>query len=88
MSDNKMNLSVYFDKINVNVIENSSGIFVGTNYQLGWDSTSKTNSGSGSVSGDFNLIQHNANIVFDNDVIDMPINSRKLIHQHSFEKNS
>jgi hypothetical protein len=62
----------------VNVIENSSGIFVGTNLQTGWSSYNKSNSGLGNVSGDFCRVSYNVNVVYDNDLIDMPVRKNNL----------
>jgi len=62
---------VIFNKISVNNIENSSGIFIGTNLALGWTSYSKLNQGVGSIS---NSTMTNAlGVVHDQDLIDMPI---------------
>jgi hypothetical protein len=61
---------VRFDSIDVNVIENSSGIFIGSNQQNYWNSASKSNLSIGDVSGGNNLFLYNINILFDNDFID------------------
>ncbi|NEW07181.1 hypothetical protein GK047_14325 [Paenibacillus sp. SYP-B3998] len=63
---------IQFDSIHVNEISSGSGIFIGTNLQVYWSTSSKQNSGLGSVSGDYNVVQHNMNTVYDNDVIDAP----------------
>jgi hypothetical protein len=78
---------IKFDNINVNAIESSAGIFVGTNTQLGWGAHSKHNTGFGSITGKFNLVVHTTNIIMDNDVIDTPIDDRDVIlDQHQVLK--
>ncbi|MEC0228081.1 hypothetical protein [Paenibacillus alba] len=63
---------IQFDSIHVNTIGDSSGIFVGTNMQFFWTSSSKSNSGMGEISGDNNYMLNNVNTVYDNDIIDAP----------------
>lgn len=63
---------VFFDEINVNVIESNAGIFIGTNFQANWSTQSKANHGLGSISGNSNKTFRNLNIVIDPDTIDSP----------------
>lgn len=70
---------IEFDNINVNAIETTSGIFVGTNTQLGWGAHSKSNHGFGSITGQFNFAIKAINIVMDDDVIDTPIDDRDVV---------
>ncbi|MBD0379819.1 hypothetical protein [Paenibacillus sedimenti] len=70
---------IQFDSINVYSIENSSGIFIGTNMQVNWSASGKENSGLGSVSGEYNVVTHNMNTVYDNDIIDAPYTKGDLI---------
>jgi hypothetical protein len=79
MRNKNLNLLVHFDQINVNAIDSASGIFVGTNTQLGWESIGKSNVALGHVSGDFNRLHHNMNIIYDNDFLDTYINDRDVI---------
>jgi hypothetical protein len=79
MRNNKLNLLVHFDQINVNAIENAAGIFIGTNTQLSWESNSKSNLALGRISGKFNRLHHNVNVVYDNDFLDTYINDRDVI---------
>ncbi|WP_123041065.1 hypothetical protein [Cohnella candidum] len=41
---------VVFNRLSVNNIENSSGIFIGVNHAIGWSTSSKTNYGFGHLS--------------------------------------
>jgi hypothetical protein len=68
-----INPFIQFDTINVNLIEKSSGIFIGKNRQCNWSSYNKSNLALGSISGRNNLVKHNLNIVMDNDTIDTHI---------------
>lgn len=70
---------VQFDKIVVNTIEVNSGIFVGTNLQYSWSSHNKVNASFAAVSGERNEVARNVNIIYDNDMIDTPIDDRDVI---------
>ncbi|WP_189009786.1 hypothetical protein [Paenibacillus marchantiophytorum] len=63
---------IQFDSIHVITIGDASGIFVGTNMQILWTTSSKANSGMGEVSGENNYVINNVNTVYDNDIIDAP----------------
>ncbi|MCM3163949.1 hypothetical protein KDJ21_016540 [Metabacillus litoralis] len=67
---------VQFDAIKVYVIDTNSGIFVGTNTQLNWTSSSDRKNGFGSIYGNFNKASENFILFKDDDVIDTPINRR------------
>lgn len=69
---------VQFDRIVVNSIGPNSGIFVGTNLQYGWSSHNKTNA-SLSGMGDGSEVSRNVNVIYDNDMIDTPIDDRDVI---------
>lgn len=69
---------VHFDNIMVNTIGTNAGIFVGTNVQYGWSSHNKTNASISSVTGDRNEFRDNLNVIYDNDVIDNPIDDRDV----------
>jgi hypothetical protein len=64
----RQNACVIFNKLVVNNIEDSSGIFIGTNQAIGWSSYGKTNNGFGSLKDA--TLSHSVNIVYDSDVID------------------
>lgn len=64
---------VTFNSILVNSVYTNSGIFVGTNSQVNWNSNNHNKSGFGSVLGARNVVSHAFNIFMDNDVIDTPI---------------
>lgn len=63
-------MNVLFNSINVNVIAANSGIFVGSNTQLYWNTVNKMNSGAGNVVGSKNFSTGNINVVYDNDLVD------------------
>lgn len=65
-------MQVHFDSIKIQQISGNSGVFVGSNLQLNWCSKTKINSALGTVIGSHNLLQANMNVIYDNDVIDMP----------------
>ena len=73
MTNNKLRETMIFDCINVNSLETQSGVFVGSNTQLNWNTTSKANNGFGTLSGEFNRVEDLMCIVIDPDVIDHPI---------------
>ncbi|WP_134699364.1 hypothetical protein [Ammoniphilus sp. YIM 78166] len=58
--------------INVVVVNNNSGVFIGANNQAGWDSHAKFNMGTGTVFGS-NAIGHNLTTLNDTDFIDAPM---------------
>ncbi|MFC3772659.1 hypothetical protein [Paenibacillus sp. GCM10012303] len=70
---------VQFDRIVVNVMETNSGVFIGTNLQYAWSSHSKTNASITGISGDHHEITGNINVIYDNDMIDTPIDDRDVI---------
>lgn len=65
-------MNVQFDSIKIQQVGGNSGVFVGSNLQINWSSQIKTNSALGTVIGSHNNFQSNMNIIYDNDVIDMP----------------
>ncbi|NQX60459.1 hypothetical protein [Paenibacillus qinlingensis] len=70
---------IQFDSIHVNSITDASGIFIGTNAQVNWSTSGKSNSGLGEVSGEHNVVWNNINTVYDNDIIDAPYTKGDLI---------
>lgn len=70
---------VQFDRIVVNTMETNSGIFVGTNLQYGWSSHSKSNAAFSGISGNDNEVTRNVNVIYDDDMIDTPIDDRDII---------
>lgn len=73
MGKRASNAFVCFDSIKVNAIETNSGIFVGTNTQFNWNTSSNIKSGFGVLIGKQNTVGRNINIVHDDDFIDTPI---------------
>jgi len=71
-------IHIELGNINVNRIDSSSGIFVGTNAQWGWSSHAKNVSGFGAVTGMLNRLSANVSVVYDNDLIDTPIDDRDV----------
>ncbi|MFB5678323.1 hypothetical protein ACE3NQ_22775 [Paenibacillus terreus] len=68
---------VIFNKLIVNNIENSSGIFIGTNQALGWSTYGKTNHGFGSLSS--STLTNSVNVVYDSDAIDASVEDARDI---------
>jgi len=79
-------MKIVFDSISINSISQNSGVFTGSNIQLNWQSLTKENSAMGTVIGDFNHLMNNINVVYDNDLIDMPIITEPNNLNHSDEK--
>lgn len=77
MNKKKPEINIILKNLKVNAVEHSSGIFIGTNKAVGWSAHSKSNFGLGTVI-DSNT-QNNINTVFDNDVVDSPIDDRDCI---------
>lgn len=59
---------VIFRHINVQSIESSSGIFIGTNQAAGWRSIGKSNQGFGSMQD--SVVKNAINTVYDTDAVD------------------
>ena len=76
MQNKAEDIVVNFEKLAVSSIGSSSGIFIGKNNAIGWSAHGKSNQGLGSVNGN---VMHNLNMVFDNDLVDSPIDDRDLI---------
>lgn len=69
---------VIFNKLIVNNIENSSGIFIGTNQAIAWSSYSKSNQGFGILNDA--VLTNAVNVVYDQDVLDASVEDLKYIH--------
>ncbi|MCM3705287.1 MULTISPECIES: hypothetical protein [Cytobacillus] len=54
---------IIFNNLNVDLLENNSGIFMGKNRQFYWSSAGKTHSGFGAIYGQENEISHNTHFV-------------------------
>ncbi|MDQ0253586.1 hypothetical protein J2S74_000958 [Evansella vedderi] len=72
-----MAVVINFLAINVNSQSNNSGVFIGSNNQVGWDSHSKFSYGNGQFLG-MNGTINNLNILMDQDIIDAPINDQDI----------
>ncbi|WP_274362171.1 hypothetical protein [Paenibacillus thermotolerans] len=68
---------VIFNKLNVNLVEDGSGIFIGANQAIGWSSIGKTNEGFGSLTNA--SLSRSVNVVYDSDVIDTKIDDLRHI---------
>jgi len=64
---------ITFVAINVNSLNRGSAVTIGENAQTGWDQNGKSIYGNSQLIGN-NLEAGFLNTVFDNDVIDSPIN--------------
>ncbi|MDA8333602.1 MAG: hypothetical protein M0Z41_01200 [Peptococcaceae bacterium] len=62
--------AIYLNSLSIDTLDTTCGVFIGVNRAVGWSSHSKSNSGLG-TSGD--NCQNNLNIVYDNDIIDTPM---------------
>ncbi|WP_261131307.1 hypothetical protein [Bacillus sp. Marseille-Q3570] len=71
-------MNIIFDSININNLFGNSGVFNGENTQEYWTTQLKENHGVGRVIGYNNLLMHNINVIYDNDLIDMPIQNNQL----------
>ncbi len=72
MSDTKesaKNMIVNIEQIQVNMIDSTSGIFVGETTATGWSSKYKMSTFF-KINGNYNTAYQNNNIGFDNDLID------------------
>ena len=65
-----MNQRISIERLNVQTVANSSGIYYGRNLQLGIKSISKVNQGCGTLGGDGNILPANINTVSDDDLLD------------------
>lgn len=81
---------VIFNKLFVNNIENSSGIFIGTNQAIGWSNYSKSNQGFGTLSNA--ALTNVVSVVQDPDFIDTPIEDVRTItlaeSSHSMQQSA
>ncbi|WP_282939526.1 hypothetical protein [Paenibacillus sp. RC67] len=77
MKLNQQRAYVVFNKLFVNNIEDSSGIFIGTNQAIGWSTYSKSNQGFGSLSN--STLTNVVSVVQDPDFIDTPIEDTRYI---------
>ncbi len=69
-------MHVSLGNINITNVSGNSGVFVGSNLQLYWRSYAKENLGLGTTVGKGNALLFNQNVVYDNDLIDMPIRNK------------
>ena len=76
MAGKENQIVISFAGLTVTSIGPSSGVFIGKNNAIGWSAHGKSNAGLGSVSG---KVLHNINVVYDNALIDSPIDDRDLI---------
>lgn len=63
-------IEVAIGSIQVQLIAQNAGIFVGRNLPVNWRSQLKSNSAGGTVAGDGNILYQTMNIINDPDVID------------------
>ncbi|GIP38166.1 hypothetical protein J31TS4_14460 [Paenibacillus sp. J31TS4] len=77
MNGNQQKAYVVFNKLFVNNMEDSSGIFIGNTQAIGWSSYSKTNQGFGSLSS--STLTNAVSFVQDADMVDMPVQDTRAI---------
>lgn len=85
MANKKSSTTVVFNSINVNAIDDLSGIFVGDNIQFNWGLNYKENHGFGTIIGRDNRIFNPLNVVNDPDIIDYPVNQTLLAKEQMKE---
>lgn len=73
-----MDQEINLEKLQIQLIDNTSGVFCGKNLQVSWQSVSKYNMGSGIVGGDYNTLPHNMTCLNDSDIMDSNINLDKV----------
>lgn len=54
---------IKYESLNVNLIQNSSGIFYGVNVQYRWNHKARMSEGFGKVHGNGNQISHNTSVL-------------------------
>ncbi|WP_134699365.1 hypothetical protein [Ammoniphilus sp. YIM 78166] len=72
-----MAIAVNFGALNVGSLSNNTGIFIGSNNQVGWDSQTKFSQANGQFNG-ANGSVNNFNILLDSDIIDAPANIQNV----------
>jgi hypothetical protein len=65
-----MNQHINLERLAVQTVANSSGIYYGRNLQIGVKSISKINQGCGTLGGDCNVLSTSINTVVDDDLQD------------------
>lgn len=68
MSSPRQQACVVFRQLTVGSVENTSGIFIGTNHAPAWTSFEKSNQGFGSLKD--SVLKGAVNVVYDTDVLD------------------
>ncbi|SDY27474.1 hypothetical protein [Thermoactinomyces sp. DSM 45892] len=63
-------MDVTVGTIQVQLITQNAGIFVGENYPIQWSMQLKINSAGGTVAGDGNILYRVINVIDDPDIID------------------
>lgn len=71
------NANIVFNKLVVNTVEDTSGIFIGNNQAISWSSSLKSNQGLGRLNE--SVLIHAVNIVNDQDLIDASVKDDKQI---------
>jgi hypothetical protein len=66
-------LQVILRGLNVDALNNCSGVFIGRNFTSDWESISKANNGFGPVDGC--RVKNSIHIVSDQDLIDSPVSN-------------
>lgn len=74
-----MPVSIIFNQIAVNTINQNSSVATGQNNQMDWSFQGKKNLAAGQQFG-LAAVTGNLNINFDNDLVDTPINTPEVIN--------
>ncbi|MGL4821333.1 MAG: hypothetical protein ACRC5C_15385 [Bacilli bacterium] len=74
-----MPVSIIFNQINVNSVEQTAGVNTGQNNNNEWSFQGKTNSGMSFFIG-MNVCCNIVNMILDPDVIDLPVTQPEIIN--------
>ncbi len=70
-----MKIDIILGKTFINSVQSNGGVFYGENDLKGWKTHSKSNSATGRVNGDGNIIASRLNVLNDPDFMDTMIKS-------------
>lgn len=88
MTEDGDGINIKLNNITINVVQTSSGIFVGNNVQWGWSSHGKSNLALAIEDSNRNTLKNNHNIICDNDYFDTYIDDRDIISNNGNSLNN
>ena len=74
-----MPLSIVFNQIAANQLNDNSTISTGQNNQADWSWQGKNNNAAG-ISAGFVVMPNNVNIIIDNDLVDVPVTNPEIVN--------